>query len=140
MDPTIFERSFARTLGLSKLLVLEKLPRPDDRDRYLMQRRAERGRPPLNLSYRNRHKLAGNVKDQQPDDVAEWIEDEEISNYHTFKVPYGPKFYAKKVSYGSNSQSSLVTPFSWCFCANLELIILIVPMPIQPLVSMSSLC
>ncbi len=31
IDPTIFERSFGRTMGLARLLVLEKLPKPTDR-------------------------------------------------------------------------------------------------------------
>lgn len=44
IDPTIFERSFGRTLGLARLLVLEKLPTTTDRDAYVDQRRAERGR------------------------------------------------------------------------------------------------
>lgn len=96
VDPTIFERSFARTLGLSRLLVLEKLPKPDDRDAYLIQRRAERGRPEFVRRYRKR--LVGNIKEREPDDVPEWVEQEEASNYHTFQVPYGPKFHAKKVS------------------------------------------
>jgi hypothetical protein len=39
----------------------------------------------------------GNVKDQQLNDVADWVEDEGV-NYHTFQVPYGPKYHAKKVS------------------------------------------
>lgn len=44
IDPTIFERSFGRTLGLARLLVLEKLPSTTERDAYVDQRRAERGR------------------------------------------------------------------------------------------------
>jgi hypothetical protein len=44
IDPTIFERSFGRTLGLARLLVLEKLPTTTDREAYVDQRRAERGR------------------------------------------------------------------------------------------------
>jgi len=98
VDPTIFERSFARTVGLFRLLVLEKLPKPNDCDEYLEQRRAERGRPPINIYHRIRYQLPGNVKDQQLNDVADWVEDEKVSNYHTFQVPYGPKYHAKKVS------------------------------------------
>ncbi|KAI9872026.1 MAG: hypothetical protein M1830_002152 [Pleopsidium flavum] len=79
-----------------KLLVLEKVPKPDDRDAYLRQRRAERQRPAISTYHRKRYQLAGNIKDQQPDDVAEWIEEEEVSNYYTFHAPYGPKFHAKK--------------------------------------------
>ncbi|EXJ54315.1 hypothetical protein A1O7_09653 [Cladophialophora yegresii CBS 114405] len=97
VDPTIFERSFSRVLGLARLLVLEKLPHPNDRDTYLAKRRAERGRPPLPWNARFRHELPGNVKDAQPDDVAEWVEEDEVSNYHTVTIPYGPKYHAKKI-------------------------------------------
>ena len=97
VDPTIFERSFARTMGLARLLVLERLPKPTDRDKYLEQRREERGRPASNSYARNRDRLPGNVKDQDPDDVAEWIYDDDVSNYHSFTVPYGPKYHAKRI-------------------------------------------
>ncbi len=97
IDPTIYERSFSRVLGLARLLVLEKLPHPNDRDTYLAKRREERGRPELYWSARYRHQLPGNVKDAQPDDVAEWVAEDDVSNYHTFIVPYGPKYNAKKV-------------------------------------------
>ncbi|KIW62826.1 hypothetical protein PV04_10956 [Phialophora macrospora] len=97
VDPTIFERSFSRVQGLARLLVLEKLPHPNDRDTYLAKRRAERGRPPLPWNARFRHELQGNVKDAQPDDVAEWVEEDEVSNYHTVTIPYGPKYHARKI-------------------------------------------
>lgn len=97
VDPTIYERSFSRVLGLARLLVLEKLPHPNDRDTYLTQRREERGRPALPWNARFRHALPGNVKDAQPDDVAEWVEGDEVSNYHSFTVPYGPKYNAKRI-------------------------------------------
>ncbi|KAK4939530.1 hypothetical protein LTR10_020239 [Elasticomyces elasticus] len=98
IDPTIFERSFSRVQGLARLLVLEKLPHPNDRDLYLAQRREERGRPPLPWWQPTRHQLPGNVKDVQPDDVAEWlVEPEEFSNYNTLNIPYGPRYHAKKV-------------------------------------------
>ncbi|KAG8165309.1 hypothetical protein KVR01_005584 [Diaporthe batatas] len=95
IDPTIFERSFQRTLGLARLLVLERLPTASSRDSYLAKRREERGRPPL-----NRHHfrgLAGNIKENHEDEIAEWVNEEEVSNYHTFTVPYGAKFHAKKI-------------------------------------------
>lgn len=97
VDPTIFERSFSRVMGLARLLVFEKLPGPSDRDAYLAKRREERGRPPLPWNYRFRKQLPGNVKDSQPDDVAEWVEEDEASNYHTFTIPYGPKYNARKI-------------------------------------------
>jgi Ankyrin repeats (3 copies)/Ankyrin repeat len=98
IDPTIFERSFGRTVGLARLLVLEKLPKQADRDEYRDQRRRERGRPIVNSYFRNTHTLNGNMKDQQEDDVAEWVEEEDVSSYHTFTVPYGPKFHALKLN------------------------------------------
>lgn len=97
VDPTIFERSFSRVQGLARLLVLEKLPRPTDRDKYLERRREERGRPPLPWNARHRHTLPGNVKESQPEDVAEWVEEDEVSNYHTVTIPYGPKYHAKRI-------------------------------------------
>ncbi|KAI4249359.1 MAG: hypothetical protein LQ352_005680, partial [Teloschistes flavicans] len=97
VDPTIFERSFARTMGLARLLVLEQLPKPGDREDYLNQRRQERGRPSANTYYRSTHSLPDNVKDRDPDDVPEWVYDDEVSNYHSFTVPYGPRYHAKKI-------------------------------------------
>jgi len=98
VDPTIFERSFPRTMGLARLLVLEQLPKPNDRERYLTQRREERGRPSADNRYWNRQNtLPDNVKDQNPDDIAEWVYDDEVSNYHSFTVPYGPKYHAKRI-------------------------------------------
>ena len=82
-------------IGLARLLVLEKLPHPDDRDAYLAKRRQERGRPPLPWNARHRNQLPGNIKDSQPDDVAEWVEEDDVSNYHTFTIPYGTKYNAK---------------------------------------------
>jgi len=97
IDPTIFERSFQRTLGLARLLVLERLPTPGARDAYMDKRREERGRPRINRYHRNLHSLGGNIKEDYEDEVADWLTEEEVSNYHTFTVPYGPKFHAKRI-------------------------------------------
>lgn len=61
VDPTIFERSFQRTLGLARLLVLERLPTTNAREQYLKKRREERGRP--ELVNRFQYRLYGNIKD-----------------------------------------------------------------------------
>ncbi|KAF2817234.1 ankyrin repeat protein [Mytilinidion resinicola] len=97
IDPTIFERSFARTVGLARLLVLEKLPTSSERDSYMDQRRKERGRPTLNTHNRYSHRTWGNLKDDHEDEIAEWVEQDDVSDYHTFTVPYGVKFHAKKI-------------------------------------------
>ncbi|KAK1776822.1 hypothetical protein QBC45DRAFT_394854 [Copromyces sp. CBS 386.78] len=98
IDPTIFERSFMRTLGLARLLVLERLPTAKARDNYVDQRRQERGRPALNRFMRkNFRAMGGNIKDDYDDEIADWVDEEEVSNYHTFTIPYGPKFHAKKI-------------------------------------------
>ena len=87
-----------RTVGLARLLVLEKLPSSSERDLYANLRRKERGRPELNLWRRNMHKLKGNIKSEYEDEVADWwIDQEDVSDYHTFTIPYGPKFNAKKI-------------------------------------------
>lgn len=97
IDPTIFERSFGSVTGLARLLVLEALPRPDDRDAYREKRRKERGRPELGYSAYRTEKLEGNVKDELPDEVPDWLDEQDVSNYHTITIPYGPKFRAKKI-------------------------------------------
>jgi ankyrin repeat protein len=97
VDPTIFERSFKRTLGLAKLLVLERLPTPSARDAYQDKRREERGRPRLDRYYRRFRSLGGNIKEYHEDEVADWFNEEEVSNYHTFAIPYGEKFNAKRI-------------------------------------------
>lgn len=86
MSQTIFERSFARTEGLARLLVLEKLPKNTDRDTYQHKRREERGRPPVSIYLRRRQgrELKGNIKDDWEDEVPEWQEEDQVSNYHTF--------------------------------------------------------
>lgn len=97
VDPTIYERAFNRVQGLARLLVLEKLPHPQDRDEYLNKRRVEKGRPELPWNARFRNQLPGNVKDAQPDDVAEWITDDSISGYSSFTLPWGPRYSPKKI-------------------------------------------
>ncbi|KAH7556524.1 hypothetical protein BM1_05958 [Bipolaris maydis] len=95
IDPTLFERSFGRTLGLARLLVLEKLPSSTAREAYVNERRTERGRP--RIDRRPTRKLRGNMKDMHEEDVAEWVETDEVSDYHTFTIPYGPKYSARKI-------------------------------------------
>ncbi|KAG9236672.1 hypothetical protein BJ875DRAFT_524495 [Amylocarpus encephaloides] len=97
IDPTIFERSFGRTQGLARLLILEKLPKSSDRDSYMDQRRQERGRPALSRwRYNNRN--ANNLKETEEEEVADWIDQEEVSSYHSMTVPYGPKYHASKIN------------------------------------------
>jgi hypothetical protein len=97
VDPTIFERSFQRTLGLARLLVLERLPTSTVRESYLDTRRRERGRPEIDRYNRFWRSNTGNIKDQHEDEIADWVNEEEVSNYHTFTIPYGQKFHAKKI-------------------------------------------
>ncbi|CAK7231865.1 hypothetical protein SCUCBS95973_008067 [Sporothrix curviconia] len=97
VDPTIFERSFNRTLGLARLLVLERLPTTDSRQSYAAKRREERGRPPMYSSYNSAGGLKGNIKDQYEDEVAEWIALDDVNNYDTFVLPYGRKYNAKRI-------------------------------------------
>ena len=96
IDPTIFERSFGRTESLARLLILEKLPKSRDREAYLDQRRAERGRPSVNRRLMRRRMIRGNIKNYYEDEIAEWV-DEDASDYHTVSIPYGPKLHARKI-------------------------------------------
>jgi hypothetical protein len=68
IDPTIFERNFNRTVGLARLLVLERLPTKSERERYMDERRRERGRPAINrMQYYANH---GDIKAKYEDEVS----------------------------------------------------------------------
>ncbi|KAJ5279306.1 hypothetical protein N7478_004678 [Penicillium angulare] len=100
VDPTIFERSFARTEGLARLLVLEKLPKTTDREQYLEKRRHERGRPPLSLYLQRRQgrELKGNVKDDWEDEYYITPSFLYFVTYHSGQtIPYGRRFNAKNI-------------------------------------------
>ncbi|RYP54832.1 hypothetical protein DL768_000396 [Monosporascus sp. mg162] len=95
VDPTIFERSFQIMRGLARLLVLERLPTASAREQYLKRCRQERGLPDPGFRYQPR--LRGNIKEIHEDEVADWVDEDQVSNYHTFTVPYGKRFHAKKI-------------------------------------------
>lgn len=97
IDPTIYERSFFRTQGLARLLILEKLPKSSEREAYIDQRRLERGRPAADRSRMRQHFSQGDIKTKWEDEVAEWVNADELSSYHTFSIPYGPKYHARKI-------------------------------------------
>lgn len=40
--------------------------------------------------------IPGNIKNDHENDIPEW-QDEEVSNYHSISIPYGPKYHAKKI-------------------------------------------
>lgn len=42
--------------------------------------------------------MSGNIKDTEEDEVAEWVDQEEVASYHTMTVPYGPKYNAAKIN------------------------------------------
>jgi len=84
IDPTIYERNFARTVGLARLLVLERLPTKSEREAYMDERRVERGRPAINryTDYGNE----GNIKLKHEDEVAEWVDAEDVSDYREYMI------------------------------------------------------
>lgn len=96
IDPSIFERSFTRTVGLARLLVLEALPGPEDRDRYVEQRRREMGRPVRNTSASILAGYSTDIKARVTDEVAEW-DFEDVSSYQKFSIPYGADYNAKRI-------------------------------------------
>lgn len=77
-------------------MVLERLPTSSVRDDYQAKRRAERGRPPVYRGYFNAHSW-GDIKGSHEDEVSDWLSEEDVSSYHTFTIPYGQKFNAKKI-------------------------------------------
>lgn len=95
VDPSIYERSFARTVGLARLLVLEALPKPVDRERYVEKRRIEMGRP-QRFTTSKAPRPTTDIKTFATDEVAEW-DFEDVSGYQKFSIPYGVDYNAKRI-------------------------------------------
>lgn len=77
--------------------MLERLPKPYNREAYISQRREERGRPERNTAYQYDYHRFANLKENSPEDIAEWVYEDAVSSYHSFTIPYGPKYHAKKI-------------------------------------------
>ncbi|KAI5121633.1 hypothetical protein M0805_001162 [Coniferiporia weirii] len=94
VDPTIFERSLARITGLARLLVLEKLARPEARVSYLESRRSLRSRAQGNTIYtrRMRRQRKGDLKADE-EIVGLDMNDYDVATLH---IPYGPGWTAKR--------------------------------------------
>lgn len=95
VDPTIFERSFNRLAGLARLLVLEAMPSPEERDEYQRKRRVEMGRP-TKPTYSSHHDYKDKKKGGKTMEIPEWEDFEDVSDYQKFSIPYGEPFNAKK--------------------------------------------
>ncbi|KAI5121629.1 hypothetical protein M0805_001158 [Coniferiporia weirii] len=95
VDPTIFERSLARITGLARLLVLEKLARPEARVSYLESRRSLRSRAQGNTVYtrRMRRQRKGDLKADE-EIVGLDMNDYDVATLH---IPYGPGWTAKRI-------------------------------------------
>ncbi|CAG9972479.1 unnamed protein product [Clonostachys byssicola] len=107
IDPTIYERSFKRTVGLARLLVLESLPTESARHTYQNERRRERGRPEVDYPHWT-WRENGDMKQDHENEVADWYPSEKVSNYHTFSIPYGRRFTAKAIERICYSQDILL--------------------------------
>ena len=107
VDAAIYERRLKRTFGLARLLIMERLPTGPARDEYLNKLREARGKHKVS---RQRKGLRGNIKEDYDDEVADWRFEEDISDYHTFSMPYGRKFDAKRIEKLAYSQAASAEP------------------------------
>ncbi|KAJ7661416.1 ankyrin repeat protein [Mycena polygramma] len=96
VDPTIYERSIVRVIGLARLLVLEKLTSTDERFAFLESRRTLRGRPnPLNqYNRRQKRKYKGDLKAETNALSGVEMSDYDVASLH---IPYGPGWDARRI-------------------------------------------
>ncbi|KAJ3108241.1 hypothetical protein HDU97_001775 [Phlyctochytrium planicorne] len=91
LDPQLFERSYEKTKGLSRLLLFEALRTPDVRMKFKETQRERKLRPP--------HKDAGqyimNSFARSNDLRSEGVES---SDYNTVYLPYGEKWTARRIA------------------------------------------
>ncbi|KAG8935884.1 hypothetical protein FRC02_005883 [Tulasnella sp. 418] len=96
IDPSIFERSITRVQGLGRLLVLERLSTPEQRESFIADRRRMRGRPEVYQSWR-RNRLRVTKGDLKAAAIQN-LDGIEMNDYEVaFHVPYGPGIDARKV-------------------------------------------
>ncbi|KAL3464857.1 hypothetical protein BJX64DRAFT_286043 [Aspergillus heterothallicus] len=84
---TTFERNMQRTVGLARLLMLEKLPRLSEREAYRNKRRRERGRPEIEGSLQDT--LRGNIKVDWDDEIPDLMETDRTVNLHRHPAFFG---------------------------------------------------
>ncbi|KAH9483227.1 hypothetical protein JR316_0005331 [Psilocybe cubensis] len=98
IDPTIYERSIARTEGLARLLSLEKLTTDNLRNTFLEARRELRGRrlaAALQRPRRRTRKYKGDIKSDKGDaSVLVEVNNYDVTALH---IPYGPGWDAKRI-------------------------------------------
>ncbi|CAG8732779.1 17904_t:CDS:2, partial [Cetraspora pellucida] len=76
-----FERPFHKLKGLSRLIVLEQLPTPDDRIRYIENRGTQSLRPNLPSTYQSRQ--TARLSDLK---ISKFVN----NDYEIVSLPYGP--------------------------------------------------
>lgn len=72
-----------------------------------MQRRSERGRPIYVEKLRSKQPIYGNIKEGWEDEVPEWQEADEISDYHTFVYP---PLHCKEYLWAQTNYSKRLSP------------------------------
>ncbi|RIB26652.1 hypothetical protein C2G38_1996880 [Gigaspora rosea] len=87
LNPYSFQRPYYRLKGLARLIVLEKLPTPDERTRYIENRGIQSVRPNLPSSYQSRQLARTNLK----------ISKFENNDYEIVSLPYGPSYDADDI-------------------------------------------
>ncbi|RIB26653.1 hypothetical protein C2G38_2064287 [Gigaspora rosea] len=87
LNPYSFQRPYYRLKGLARLIVLEKLPTPDERTRYIENRGVQSVRPNLPSSYQSRQLARTNLK----------ISKFENNDYEIVSLPYGPSYDADNI-------------------------------------------
>ena len=101
---------------------MEKLIQPDARERYLLDRRALRGRPNQDISYnkqnrKSKRKYKGDLKENMDVGGLE-MNDYDVVSLH---IPYGPGWHARRID---KLIYQTVGPFSISFPSELIIYIL----------------
>lgn len=96
LDPQLFETPSEKARGLKKLLLLEKLQTPEDRQKYKLQQRVGRLQPVFVRQGRFYNRLQQDMSDSF---IQSQIEQAggDVSDYQTVFLPWGPEWDADKV-------------------------------------------
>jgi hypothetical protein len=98
INPHVYQRELhATTHGLARLTLLEHLPGQVEKVPADIRRDSERGLPSLHRAFSQMRRARNGLKTRRPYDVAEWVDANHRSLFHTSTISYGPGISASDI-------------------------------------------
>ncbi|GMH44409.1 hypothetical protein BSKO_12361 [Bryopsis sp. KO-2023] len=111
IDPTLFERSWNKVVGLAKLLLLERLKTPEERFRYREQHRSKKMRQMCSSAFAHKFRMRGMIHNPWMAERLEAISARhgaDASDYSTVFLPWGKGYNAQRCATLMNAKDRIL--------------------------------